>query len=96
MTAELLAAIAGTVLSLAFSYIPGLSTWYSALEETYKRLIMLGLLVLTAAAVFGLACAQWFSVPVTCDQTGLEGLLLALFWAATGNQVTYRLTKRSR
>lgn len=96
MTAEMLSAIAGTILSLLFSYVPGLSDWYKALTETYQRLIMLGLLVLTAAAAFGLACAKWFSVPITCDQTGLEGLLVALFYAATANQVTYRLTKRVR
>ncbi len=39
MTVEQLGAIAGVILSLLFSYVPGLSDWFSALPATTKRLI---------------------------------------------------------
>ena len=37
MTAEQLIAIAGAILSLAFSYIPGLKTRYEPLSDELKR-----------------------------------------------------------
>lgn len=40
MTSDELAAVAGVVLSLAFSYVPGLSGWFDGLRGEYKRLIM--------------------------------------------------------
>ena len=69
MSAELLSTIAGAILSLLFSYVPGLSGWYQKLGEngdgvdggTARRLFMLGLLVLTAAGAYGLACSGWGS-----------------------------------
>jgi len=74
MTAQLLSAIAGVVLSLAFSYIPGLNTKFAALDVQYKKLSMLGLLALVAAAVFGLTCTKYgvmLGIPrLTCTETG--------------------------
>lgn len=54
MSAELLSSIAGVLLSLAASYIPGFSDWYAALGGNPKRLVMLAALAL-AAAGFSLA-----------------------------------------
>lgn len=99
MTAEFLAAGAATILSLAFSYIPGLSRWYGAKAEDVKRLIMLGLLVLVAGGAFGLACAGLgvdFGIGVTCDKAGAIELLKVLFAAAVANQITYALTPKSQ
>jgi hypothetical protein len=95
MDANILAGIAGVVLSLVFAYAPGVQGWFNALDGTYKRLINLGALALVAAAVFGLGCAKWFSVPVTCDQTGLEGLIQAFVAAAIANQGAYLMTTAS-
>ena len=72
MTTETLTLLAGTILSLGFSYIPGLSDWYRRLGETpdgegdggtRKRLVMLALLVLSAAGGFALACSGWGRPP---------------------------------
>jgi len=60
MTTTLLSSIAGSLLSLLFSYLPGLSDWYAQLGVnpddggTRKRLLMLALLCLTALASFWL------------------------------------------
>lgn len=95
MTAALLSAIAGTVASLLFSYIPGLSTWYAALTETVKKLIMLVVLVVVAAAIFGMNCAGLFKayIPtVSCDQAGVEQFIVILAAAAVANQTAYKLS----
>jgi hypothetical protein len=98
MTAEFLAGIVGIGLSLIFSYVPGLNAKFAALDATYKRLIMLGLLVLTAGVVYGLACIGWaanLGINLTCDQAGLQELLKALFAAAIANQTAYSLTPQT-
>jgi hypothetical protein len=93
MSAEQLAAIAGVVLSLVFSYVPGLSDWYGALEATQKRLVMAGLLLAVAGGAFGLSCGNVI-VSVTCDKAGVIGLISALIAALVANQATYQLSPR--
>ena len=56
VSSELIVSIAGVVLSLLFSYIPGLRTWFAALVAETKQLIMLGLLILVTAAIYALGC----------------------------------------
>lgn len=60
MTAELLASVAGIILSLGFSYIPGLNTRFARLEGTYKRLIMTSMLVIVGGAIYALSCTGWW------------------------------------
>lgn len=94
MDAKMLSAIAGVVLSLAFFYIPGLNTWYNKQTSQVKSLIMLGVLVVVAAAVFGLACWDIFEIPVTCDKDGALGLVEALIYAIVTNQGTYTIFRK--
>ncbi len=99
MTAETLTAIAGAILSLAFSYLPGLSRWYEALDGTAKRLLMLTLLTLTAGGMYALACTPYaglLQIPVACDAGGALSLLRLLLGALVANQAVYSLTPRSR
>lgn len=56
MTSDLLSSVAGVVLSLLFSYLPGLSGWYGGLAGDKKRLIMLGMLALVAGGMYALDC----------------------------------------
>ncbi|MHC1730456.1 MAG: hypothetical protein AB9888_00260 [Bacteroidales bacterium] len=91
MTAELLGSISGIVLSLLFSYIPGLSDWYARLTGEKKRLIMAGLLLITALVVFGLSCANLFDL-VACSQDGVMGLLKIFITALIANQSAYLIT----
>ena len=95
MTSELLAGIAGIVLSLAFSYIPGLSTKFAKLESSTKRLIMAGLLLLTGGAAFGLSCAGVFAT-VTCDKAGALGLVSHFIMALIANQSAYSISPETR
>ncbi|MEJ2305139.1 MAG: hypothetical protein P8Y14_26760, partial [Anaerolineales bacterium] len=73
MTAEQIAAIGGAILSLAFSYIPGLRQKYEPQSAETKRLVMLGLLALVVAGVFALACSRfgaYLNISVSCDEPG--------------------------
>lgn len=91
VTPELISSIAGIILSLLFSYVPGLNAKFAALEPIYKRLAMLVLLFLTAAGIFGLSCAKLIDA-VTCDQEGIWGLIGLFIMAAIANQTTYMLS----
>lgn len=93
MNATELSAIAGVVLSLAFSYIPGLSGWFDAKEPTAKRLIMAGVLAAATFAIFVLSCASVLTL-ATCDQPGAIGLVTAFIAALVANQATYSISPR--
>lgn len=101
MDTEMLSAVAGAALSLAFSYIPGLRGWYERLGEAqhgeeWKRLVMLAALLVTAAGVMLLSCSGWAGSGVAglpaCDRPGLVELLRALIAALVANQSVYLLT----
>ena len=97
MSADLLASILASALSLVFAYLPGASSWYDGLDSTAKRLVMAAGLVIVAAASFGLACASLavdFGLSLTCDKPGLIGLVQAFVAALIANQATYVLAVR--
>ncbi len=96
MTAEIIASIAGILLSLVFSFVPGLKQWYDSQTPQAKSLVMLGALVVVSAGAFGLSCAGWFDVPITCDQAGAEQLVGAFILALMANQSTYLVTRKLR
>ena len=97
MSANTLSLIAGAALSLAFSYIPGLRDDFDSLDPTEKRLVMFGLLLVTAVAVQVLACLGWgaeWGLYLACDQAGLAGLLQQLVIAIIANQGVYAISPR--
>jgi hypothetical protein len=69
MTAENLASMVGVILSLGFSYIPGLNTKFARLEGEHKRLIMAGILVDMAGGAFGLNGTDWCAC-TNCSASG--------------------------
>ena len=94
-----LALVAGAVLSLAFSYIPGVNTWFAALDGAMKRLLMLALLLAVALAVVGIACSGFgadIGIDVTCDRAGFIGMLKAFVLAMIANQGTYPITPKTQ
>lgn len=96
---ELISSIAGILLSLAFSYIPGAKEWFAKLTGEYKRLVMLGSLLLAAAAIMVLACTGWaadLGINITCDRPGFIQLLTAFLAAFVANQATYQITPQER
>ena len=99
MTAEQLALIAGAVLSLLFSYVPKLSDWYAGLSSQYKKLVMGGVLVLTAAGIFALNCAGYggmFGWDLTCDVPGAIGFVQVLIAALVANQAVYLISRKAK
>lgn len=95
MTADSLAMYAGVALSLVFSYVPSADGWWANLAVTYKRLVMLGLLLLVALASVGLACAGFaadLGLTITCDRAGVVGIIQAFGLAVIANQAAYSLS----
>ena len=95
MSAESLSLIAGTFLSLIFSYIPGAKDWFMQFEPEVKRLIMLGLILISSAVGFGLSCLGWgfdLGINLSCDQSGLLGLVKQIVIAIIANQSIYAIS----
>lgn len=92
LTPAILTMIAGVVLSLAFSYIPGLNVKFAALPGEIKRLIMLLLLLLTAATIFVMGCTGILQAGLTCDKDGFWTLVYIFILAVIANQSAYAIT----
>jgi hypothetical protein len=95
LTPEFISSIAGVILSLMFSYIPKFREWYSKLGSTKKRLIMLGLLLLVSASVFGAACwdvAGDLGLNISCNKHGLIGMISVFVSAIISNQAIYAIS----
>ena len=99
MSPETLSTLAAILLSLVFSYVPGLSEWYTALDGTRKRLFMLAGLVLVSIASVGLACsglATDLGLPLACTKSGIITLANSLVLALVANQSTYLITPKPK
>lgn len=95
MNAQTLALVAGVIISLLFSYVPGLNVKFGALASETKRVILLGIMLLVGVAAFALSCTTFgglFGIPIVCTQGGLAELIQAFVLAAIANQTTYQLT----
>ena len=91
MSTDELAGTAGILISVAVSYVPGLADKYAALDGTQNRLVMLLALILAAALVYGLSCANVLAV-ITCSQRDLVGLVRTVVLAVIANQAAYLIT----
>ena len=81
--------LAGAVLALLFGYVPGVRTWYEALEPTRKALVMAGALLLASVLLYLAGCYTPWQVGVTCDETGFWTLTQMFIAALVANQATY-------
>ena len=93
---DVLLAVAGAVLSLAFTYIPKLKDWWAA-HNDIQAPIMLGIIAVVSAAYFGLACtpfAAQLGIVVPCTSDGAITVALAFVKITVANQATYLLTKK--
>jgi len=96
MTEIQLSTIVGILLSLIFSYVPGLSTWYDARPTDIKRMIMGGLLIVTTVAIFGLTCTGMgpdLGLTAVCSKSGALDLLSLLVAALVANQSAFLVTR---
>ena len=95
LTPDVLAAIAGAIISLGFSYIPGLSVKFAALLPEVKRLIMAGIMILVSVAIFALGCNGLLVSGIACEQSGLVQLVTIILSAIVANQGTYAITPQT-
>lgn len=79
-----IAAVAGLVLSLAFSYIPGLKDWYDRLTPTPKRALMALALIVVTAALLAYKCRAESG----CYGVNFETYVAALIASLVTNQST--------
>lgn len=87
-----LAATAGALLSLLMAYVPGLSTWFNAQAGTTKRMVMAFLIIVSALASVTAGCLNVFQQYATsCDQAGIEAIVLAVISSLVANQSVFVL-----
>lgn len=97
ISASAITAVAGTVLSVGFLYIPGFREWYAAKQDTEKRLIMAGLILLVALVVVGLSCSGAWPLVECTEQSGMEiakAVVEALAAGIVLNQSVYSILPR--
>lgn len=90
LNSDVLAGMAGVLISLGCSYLPGVSARWDALEGVWKRLTMAIMLMVVSVVIVALSCAGVLQ-GVECSQKGAWAVLSALFSALTANQSTYAL-----
>ena len=92
VTSELIVGIAGIVLSLLFSYIPGLRVWYAGLVSEKKQILMLGLIALVTIGIGIVGCLGFIATGISCDKAGIIALVKMFFAGIIANQATYLIS----
>jgi hypothetical protein len=82
------------VLSLAFSYVPGLKQWFDKQTGTTKRLVVLACLVVVTAGALALGCTailptSWATPATACSTTTITDAIAAFVAALVGSQTAY-------
>lgn len=90
MEGNLIASVAGVLLSLGFGYVPGLKERFEALPGTRKALVMAGFLLAAAVGLYLLSCYGPYKY-ATCDEAGLWALAELFIAALIANQATYQI-----
>lgn len=91
ITPEIISMVAGTLLSLLFSYLWGVREWYAALSEDKKKAIMAAALLVVVIAIAVLSCTGVWPL-VACTKVGLFELVSMFIAALIANQSTYQIT----
>jgi hypothetical protein len=94
MDTTLFASIAGIIISLMCSFVPGLSPRWDALDGVKKRMIMAVLMLFLAVVAVGLSCFGITDI-VVCDKNGIMAVVAAFISALVANQSAYQLTRGS-
>ena len=91
-TPELVAIVAGAILSWLFGWFPGLRTWYAAIKTEIKSVIMLLLLAVISVSIYFLV---QFGILVTPEPIPWWRILTVFYFASTMNQTVYKLTPQA-
>lgn len=89
MTAQFLSGLAGAVLSLLFSYVPGFSDYFDKIDPVRRRLVMAALLVLAAALALIWKCNTFSAA---CLATNWQDYVTALGTALVVNQSVFQIS----
>jgi hypothetical protein len=93
MSVELISAIAGIILSLAFEFIPGFEGWYGQFDVQKKRLFMVAALLLVVGGAYGLSCANLLTF-FPCTLSGAWLAVQAFIAALVANQAVHLVLKK--
>jgi hypothetical protein len=91
LSADVVAGLAGGLLSLCFNYIPGLREKYAALDEVKKSWIM-GLALVAGVGLISLVSCTNLWVLMTCDKFGFIDVMKLFAIALVINQSTYKIS----
>ena len=88
-------AVVVAAFSLFFDYFPGVSQQFEQLSTELKRLITVGVAVLTAVAIFIGQCYGWFQTNLVCSPVSAWELLYGVVIAVAVMYGFHRATKPS-
>ena len=91
MTPEIIVGAAGAAIALIFGYFPVLRTKYAGLATETKSLTMIGLMVLTGFAVWGLGCIGWYDSGIACTTNQIPEVIKLVVLAIIANQSVNRI-----
>lgn len=95
VTATLLFTIAGLLLSVLGSYIPGFNTWFAKKSKEFKQLLML-IAILVVAVVIAVLSFTGVWVLIAPTKNGVIMLVLYVLMAIVSNQGVYSITPAAR
>jgi preprotein translocase subunit SecY len=96
VTPDLLVYLASIVLSLLFSYVPKLNTWYAAKSDEFKKLLMLLLIFLTTVILFLLSCFSLLSTNLVCTKQGIFDGVMIFILAIVANQSVFTISPKAK
>ena len=91
---DLILAGLGILLSVGFTFVPALATWYYGIDTKLRGLVMVGFSVAIVGIIFGLSCSGMFGW-VACTKAGIVDLFKGLLILLGTNQITYNMTPTS-
>ncbi len=90
LEAAIFVTLAGAILSVGFTFLPGLRTAFAGLSSAHKSLVNLILMLVLAVVMFLGTCSDYLPIAgVLCSQEGAKALALYVFLAIAGNQIAY-------
>ena len=99
VSAEVLASIAGTLISIVLFIVPFLSRRFYELSDDTKQAINLSTILVVSISLMASSCAGYLEINFTCDNTGLIEYVKVIGAALMGNTTMFvsfrRLAQRT-